>query len=216
MGGALSWPACRNVRDVGGLRVAGLDPTTGRVRAGALVRADDLAGLTSEGVAALRAYGVVRVVDLRSAEEVRRRPGPFAGDPLRVHAPLVDEAVEYLRDPTLERTLEGVYRGSIERNARLIVAGLVALAEAPPGAVVVHCLAGRDRTGMHVALALGAAGVGPDEIAADYARSGGDTAPLRAMLDAVRAGYGDAAGYLRQHGMTAAQLTRLRTRLLPA
>jgi protein-tyrosine phosphatase len=210
MSGALRWPDCRNVRDVGGLRVAG----GGRVRGGALVRADDLAGLTAAGIAAVRAYGVVRVVDLRSAEEVRRRPGPFVGDPLRVHAPLVDEAVEYLRDPSLERTLSAVYRGSIERNARHIVAGLVALADAPPGAVVVHCLAGRDRTGMHVALALGAAGVGADEIAADYARSGGDTAPVLAMLDAIHGTYGDAGTYLRQHGMTATQLTRLRTRLL--
>lgn len=210
MTGALSWPDCRNVRDVGGLRVAG----GGRIRTGALVRADDLAGLTAAGLAAARAYGVVRVVDLRGAAEVRRRPGPFAGDPLRVHAPLVDEAVEYLRDPRLERTLEGVYRGSLERNARPIVAGLAALADAPPGAVVVHCLAGKDRTGMHVALALGAAGVGADEIAADYARSGGDIAPVLALLDTVHARYGDAAGYLTHHGLTASQLTRLRTRLL--
>jgi len=206
----LSWPDCRNVRDVGGLRTAG----GGRVRTGALVRSDDLAGLTAAGLAALRAYGVVRVVDLRSPEEVRRRPGPFAGDPLHVHIPLVDEAVEHLRDPALEPTLAGVYRGSLDRNARPIVAGLAALADAPPGPVVVHCLAGRDRTGMHVALALGAAGVGPEEIAADYARSGGDTGPVLALLDAVRARYGDAARYLLHHGLSPTQLTRLRTRLL--
>ena len=52
------------------------------------------------------------------------------------------------------------------------------------------------------------------EIAADHARSGGDTAPVLAMLDAIHGPYGDAGTYLRQHGMTATQLTRLRTRLL--
>lgn len=206
----LRWPDCRNVRDVGGLRTG----AGGRIRSGALVRADDLAGLTADGVAALRAYGIARVIDLRSGPEVRAAPGPFAGDPIRVHAPLVDEAVEYQRDPTLERTLAGVYRGSIERNARHIVAGLVALADAPPGGVVVHCLAGRDRTGMHVALALSAAGVEPAEIAADYGRTGGGPEPVVAMLDAVRSGYRDAGGYLLRHGMDAGQLDRLRARLL--
>lgn len=133
---------------------------------------------------------------------------------MRVHVPLVDEAVERLRDPALEPTLAGVYRGGVERNAGPIVAGLVALAEAPPGGVVVHCLAGRDRTGMHVALALGAVGVTPAEIVADHTRTGGSTEPILAMLDAVRTGYGDPAGYLLAHGGTPGHLAALRGRLL--
>jgi protein tyrosine/serine phosphatase len=50
-----------------------------------------------------------------------------------------------------------------------VVAALRALAAGGPGASVVHCAAGKDRTGVVVALALAVAGVEHDEIVHDYA-----------------------------------------------
>ena len=108
--------------------------------------------------------------------------------------------------------------------------------------VVVHCFAGKDRTGIIAALLLGVAGV-PDEIvAADYAASGPGVealsapwfakadsdevlalrrrvvqaphAAMAAVLAWLRADRGGADAYLRDAGLTDAQLERLRVRLI--
>ena len=68
----LEWPSCGNVRDLGGLRTA----DGGRIRPGALVRADDLERLTTDGWAALEAHGVRTVIDLRNPDEVRGDGAP--------------------------------------------------------------------------------------------------------------------------------------------
>lgn len=233
----LRWPDCRNARDLGGLATA----DGRRIRRHALIRSEDLGRLTAAGVAAVRSHGVCRVIDLRSDRERANAPGPFAGDPIVRHAPLIDERAERYRDPAAEPTLAKIYRGSIERNARNITAGIVALATAPPGGVVVHCSAGKDRTGMHVALALRAVDVCLDEIAADYALTGeclreqfvaelaalpDETArdalrdlqssqpeTITGMIEHVERRYGSVAGYLCRNGMTPSQLAALRERL---
>src|SRR5689334_4297011 len=69
----LSFPELLNVRDLGGL------PTLdgGYTRDRSLLRADDLAQLTAEGVRALDAYGIETILDLRWPEEAARYPSPF-------------------------------------------------------------------------------------------------------------------------------------------
>ena len=68
----LSFPDLLNARDLGG------HPTTDGelTRTHSLVRADDLAQLTAEGLRALQAYGIRTVVDLRWPEESARDPNP--------------------------------------------------------------------------------------------------------------------------------------------
>jgi protein tyrosine/serine phosphatase len=61
------------------------------------------------------------------------------------------------------------YLGYLGARADNVVAALRAVTTAGPGAAVVHCAAGKDRTGVVCALALAVAGVGHDEIVADYA-----------------------------------------------
>jgi protein tyrosine/serine phosphatase len=110
--------------------------------------------------------------------------------------------------------------------------------------VVVHCFAGKDRTGIVVALMLGLAGVPDDVIAADYAASGPGVEALSASwfaaaesdaelelrrrvvqaphsaMAAVLAWLHETAGgagaYLREAGLSEEQLTRLRSRLVEA
>ena len=106
------------------------------------------------------------------------------------------------------------------------------------GAVVVHCAAGKDRTGTVVAMALDVAGVPHEEIVADYVLTGerleqivgrlmprdaygpalatqklDDQLPraesIRAILAAVDEGWGGAAGWLRAHGWSEADVERL-------
>jgi protein-tyrosine phosphatase len=158
----LDWPGLLNARDVGGLPVVG----GGTIRERALVRSDAHSYLTADGLAALRAYGVSRVIDLRGANECERWPSPFAAEDLYLNLPVMDPA-----DPEDERTLAELYRGMLDRRPELFAAALTAIAEAPPGPVAVHCAAGKDRTGLVVALALSLVGVPDDAIGADYEHS---------------------------------------------
>jgi protein tyrosine/serine phosphatase len=229
----LDWAGCGNVRDLGGL------PTVdgGMTRHGALVRADSLDQLRTPGLAALQAYAVRRIVDLRSVEEAAARPVNLPGYLLR---PLIDPSAESRRDVEAESTLAHVYRASLSRNAANIVAAVTAIADAPDGPVVVMCSAGKDRTGMVVALTLRVAGVTDDAIAADYAATAAclaarfeaelavvdddarermrrwqssEPTTILAMLSHLDTDHGGAVAYLRRHGMPEETTIRLRERL---
>jgi len=234
----LDWPDCHNARDVGGLPTA----SGGRVRRGALIRSDVLDRLTPAGLASVRGYGVSRIIDLRSVEEVAEIPGPFAADAIYRNIPLIDEQADRHRDPVAEATMLATYMGSIDRNGRRIAAGVAAVAGAPPGAVVVHCAAGKDRTGLLVALMLRAVGVADADIAADYALSAEylreryaaelAEAPSATDQEKIREGqrcdpntilgtlahvdtrHGGTVAYLGSVGLSDRQLALLRTRLL--
>jgi protein tyrosine/serine phosphatase len=236
----LSWSRCRNTRDLGGLTTA----DDGVLRTGALVRSDSPHRLDAQGLEALHAYGIVRVVDLRTADELVATPGPFAGTDVLVHRPAIRQ--QQASDPPLPEPLDLVelYRLFLDRDRDLLTAAVCAIADAPPGGVVVHCHAGKDRTGLVVALVLAALGVLPEQIAADYAFSDvalaqhyaeeleelDDDPPRRealraiqharpgtmlAVLDHLDARHGGAPAYLTAGGMSAASLARLSDRILP-
>jgi protein-tyrosine phosphatase len=156
----LDWPDCLNARDLGGMPVEG----GGTIRERALVRSDAHNYLTEAGVAAVRAYGLSRVVDLRRPAECTLWPSPLAADTAYLNLP-----VQGTDDPETEPTLAGLYCAMLDRRPELFAAVLAAIAEAPDGPVAVHCAAGKDRTGIVVALALSVAGVPDVVIAADYA-----------------------------------------------
>jgi protein-tyrosine phosphatase len=236
-GRRLDWPGCRNARDLGGLPTA----DGGRIRAGALVRSDAHDELTEAGLAALRDGRVSRIVDLRSTDEAGEHPSPFRDEPFYLLEPYIDPVRDEERDPVAEATAIATYRGGVIRNAHRIVAALTAIADAPPGTVVVHCYAGKDRTGVVVALALRLAGVADDVIAADYAytaeclrdkheaalaaltgeeergvlreRQRSDPDTILAALARVDEEFGGVEPYLRAHGMSVETVARLRARL---
>src|SRR3989475_858265 len=68
----LHFPNLLNARDLGGYPTVDGAQTSWR----SLVRADDLAQLTAQGVRALADYGVETVVDLRWPEEAALHPSP--------------------------------------------------------------------------------------------------------------------------------------------
>jgi protein tyrosine/serine phosphatase len=228
----LDWPACRNARDLGGL------PTTagGTIRLGALIRSDCLQFLSPEGVETVRRTGVSRVIDLRSAAEVSAFPTPFTDDPIGVHIPVMDPD-----DPQDHTTIVGACTEMLDLHPDRFAAALRAIAEAPEGAVVVHCYGGKDRTGVLVALALVIAGVPEQEIVADYGLTQGRMASLLAeqlaaepdeslhprmieyhdtrassltqILRHLDTKYGGPIAYLTQAGLTPATQATLRARL---
>lgn len=158
----LTWPNCLNVRDLGGLPTNG----GGEIRSGALIRSDSHGKLTDEGVAAVTAHGVSRIIDLRRETECVAEPSPFAGQPLYRNLPVQDPADP---DDDLHLTLAQIYIRLIDRRPELYAAAAAAITDAPAGGVVVHCYGGKDRTGLVVALVLTVAGVDRDVVAADYA-----------------------------------------------
>ena len=172
----LTWDGCVNVRDLGG------HPTEdGReTRFGAVVRADSVRLLTDEGWAALLAYGVSRIVDLRFHSELAMdAPRDVAVEV--VHVPLLPEldAAEWAEidavgdaEPDALTATRAVYLEFLERRRPHFGEAVAAVADAPEGTVVVHCFGGKDRTGLVVALLLRLVGVDRETIGADYALSG--------------------------------------------
>jgi protein-tyrosine phosphatase len=242
----LQWDACLNVRDLGGL------PTEdgGWTRFGAYVRADCLERLSEAGWQALADYGVRTVVDLRLDEE--RGPSLPHGVPLAfVHRPLVpdfghpdwEELNALSLGSVLPDSTRLVYLEFLERYRERFGRAVSAVAEPNgDGAVLFHCMGGKDRTGLMAALLLRVAGVERDAVSTDYALSERNldalhrrwiadaadererelrtrvaAAPAEAMrgvLDWLEASYGGAAGYLRTAGVEEGELDRIRSRLL--
>lgn len=172
----LCWEACFNVRDVGGYEI----PSGGRTRWRSFVRADNLVRLTPAGRASLVAYGVRTVIDLRAPFERRIDPSPFApagagaGEVAYLHRPLLDrEGADANVAAAVDAapSVDAMYSLILERCRTQIGAAIRAVAVAPEGGVLVCCHAGKDRTGLIVALVLAVVGVPHATIAKDYALS---------------------------------------------
>ncbi len=224
----------------------------GETRFGALVRADSVSQLSEAGWEALTAYGVRTVLDLRGEHE--RDDDPPGDLPVEVlHVPFMEaseaeweaiaEEIEAAATaaPDVATSTRDVYLIFLERFRANVAAALKAVAHAPEGGVVVHCVGGKDRTGLLVAFLLHLAGVPDEEVAADYALSeerlrprhetwfeAADSeeelerlrriaqTPKEAMLGVfveLERRHGSVEGYLRSTGLTDDELDRLRVRL---
>jgi protein-tyrosine phosphatase len=180
--------AC-NVRDLGGL------PTVdGRVtRSGVLLRADNLQDLTPADLAVLDRHGVRTVVDLRTSVEIELTgAGPLKATDIRHHHMDLVPAGLGGREQLLERAIPDETAGDhavdhqyidyINHAPQAVADALRILADPNAGAVLVHCAAGKDRTGVIVAVALSLVGVRRDAVVADYARSVERIAAIRDRL----------------------------------
>lgn len=245
-----------NVRDLGGL------PTDDgrRTVPGALLRSDNLQDLSPADIATLvDGIGLTTVVDLRSSAEAESEgPGPLDAVPsvTRLHLsvlPEVGRRTDVVAEALLLRRAQdhdrypddamcGHYLGYLEDRPESVTGALRAIAEAP-GAVIVHCAAGKDRTGVVVALALTAVGVPADMVVADYAATDekieailrrlmrsrtyeGDLKDsaidrhrprpetMKAFLAQVQARYGGVPQWLADHGFGEQDLRRLRAKLV--
>jgi protein-tyrosine phosphatase len=162
----LALPGTYNMRDVGGYRTRNGRTTRWRT----FWRADSLHRLPPETQAALLAHGVRTVLDLRRSDELRAAPNVFAASPAVAYRHL-SLLVDTPPVPGIPQPLVDTYRRLLDERQAQICETLRILA-APGGLpAVVHCTAGKDRTGLITALVLGLAGVPEETIVEDYALS---------------------------------------------
>jgi len=163
-----------NFRDVGGYRT-----TDGRVvRWGRVFRAGSLAGLTDEDVACLGRLGLRLSCDLRSSEEMVARPDRLPPGAAAHHTAIAAEVGRVRRVVTLFRKrhriqelLQDAYLIMLDQNGP-VFAGIIRAAADPANLpLVIHCTAGKDRTGLAVALLLLTLGVPEETVIADYTLS---------------------------------------------
>jgi protein-tyrosine phosphatase len=189
---------CANFRDLGGYEADG-----GIVRWRRLFRSDSLDELTPADVAVLREeFGVTTVVDLRSDyERSVAVDHPMAGTGAELlTAPVIDELNgSIMADSSL--TLAERYVRLIESGGRAVATTVTAIATSP-GAVVFHCAAGKDRTGMVSAIVLGTVGVSDSDVIADYVMTDRNLAGIDERLRRHPA-YADTYRYVPQDAMTA-------------
>jgi hypothetical protein len=195
----VSWEGFFNARDLGGLPAR----DGGLTRFGAFIRSGDLRFVTEVGWQMAREAGVRMIIDLRNDDEIRpgagrqltRLAGPAAipaiepttqpAGMVRAEVPLDDIADTGFWQCLNRERLNGTplyYRPVLERKPKRCAVVITALAQAPPGGVVFHCSAGRDRTGLVTLLLLALVNVEPEAIASDYALS---TESVRALFAAV-------------------------------
>jgi protein-tyrosine phosphatase len=226
----LDWAGAFNIRDLGGLPT--IDGRTTRYRS--LIRADDPARLSDEGWSALEGYGIRTIVDLRDESEVISQRRSTEIRVIRI--PLVDLSDTQFWDDHRATETQDLYRALLWRWPSAFAAAVKSVARAAPGGVLVHCVEGRDRTGLLVALLLSSVGVTRAAIEQDYEASEArlrlryerlllEAAPSeRARLArenvAARSSLGpvldeiDPATFLLDHGASQADVRLLRARLV--
>jgi hypothetical protein len=160
-----------NIRDVGGLPLR----HGGTTRSGVLLRSASLRYCTPGDVRHLvDEFGLRLVIDLRTQREIDRDgPSPLAVAGVETVALsfIPEEGREFPETGEDVDPLVRNYLGYLRDRADNVVGAVRRLAAADTGPALVHCAAGKDRTGVLVALVLDAVGVERDAVVADYALS---------------------------------------------
>jgi protein-tyrosine phosphatase len=221
---------CFNFRDVGGYPTGHGDV----VQWGRYFRAGAPHRMSAEDLERCRALSIASVIDLRRPDELRASGGrpPIADPPVQYHTlPVVPEGGSDLLNERYGHGISGRrYFGYLQTGPEYFRRAFEVLTDPGSYPVLVHCTAGKDRTGVLTALVLSMAGVPRPVIEADFVLTnrdverqiarmraegripeGGDVpelgVPDRAIadfLDIVEREYGSPAGYVESLGMDAA------------
>ncbi|WP_422342784.1 tyrosine-protein phosphatase [Parasphingorhabdus sp.] len=194
-----------NFRDLGGIAAE-----TGKIRSGLLFRSEGPRNFCDRHFEELRNFGIHSIIDLRSVDERKEIPHAWHSPEctlleLEVDADLRvfgDEGRERLQrgsDPAIAvDTMKETYRsipGSLTRHWARIT-GVMSGGSMP---MLINCTAGKDRTGVAIALLLELVGVPRHEIMKDYLRSNVFGQNMH-RTDTVRDGFMTSYGFVPSDG----------------
>jgi len=174
----ISLQGTQNTRDIGGY-----ETTDGRrVGWSVIFRSDRLSRLMKKDFQRLEDMGVRTIIDLRTPDEVKNSPTVWKGEnpPQIFNYPIGQDDGQWFKDQdrmlssgrfnsedSLNHFVEG-YR-SMPKHGLDSYRSLMALVlDESNWPVLIHCTAGKDRTGIAIALILEAVGVGRETIMEDY------------------------------------------------
>ncbi|MDP4144951.1 MAG: tyrosine-protein phosphatase [Bacillota bacterium] len=216
-----------NTRDLGGYPIDAENATAYKV----FLRSDAPIEVSSEDIGVLLLNNITTIIDLRSDDEVQRKP-----------CALKDyENFQYYHckmhgDGALPSSAEAVPISYFEMidEQKSVLNIMRVLAKAEDG-VLFHCSAGKDRTGVISALLLLLAGVGKTDILADYQLSGVYLSPIlqqfstsmnidiniitpkaeyiEKFLDMFLKKYNSAEAYLSEIGLNDAEIQQLKMKM---
>lgn len=234
-----------NFRELAGYQADGGVVRSGRIfRSGALERMSEA---DSQWLAAELA--IHTILDLRHIDELSLRQGPH---PLEERVRPHSIFPESIRQEDLIAELNGLYGAGISPQRYLhyleiggdrLASAFQLFAEEDNYPFLVHCTAGKDRTGVLLALIMDVLGCSDEDIAAEYGLSDANTDALIAYLVAsgrqlegseaeirarlatppekmagfmqlLREKYGSAADFLRSQGVSDEEIQRVRELLL--
>jgi protein-tyrosine phosphatase len=166
-----------NFRDIGGIALS----DEAAIQSGKVYRSEAIHAPGADDAASLAAIGVRSVIDLRSAAERAEAPGYWPGSGVTVYGielaadPRRDAAMKHLRADSSAAGVRGflgiAYEAFPSACAEAVRAMFKVVAEGSTP-LLVHCTAGKDRTGFLIATLLGGVGVPLAGILRDYLRSG--------------------------------------------
>lgn len=186
-------PGLPNFRDLGGHPIPIASRPGCTIRPGVVFRSADPAGVTDEGVSTLQDLKISHVYDLRSRPEIERYSSAIREWPgaERVFVPVFmdqDYSPEAIALRYQNYTAEGhegfteAYRSIWESGIGPINTILSHLAKPDPSPLLVHCTAGKDRTGVVCAFILSICGVDDETIAREYSLTEAGLGDFREQL----------------------------------
>ena len=172
----ISFEAIHNFRDFGGY-----ETPDGTVKRGLLFRSAHYADATDADLEAFRAMGMTAIVDLRRPMErtrfATRRHAACTAELIAYGVPMPDEEAPHLAhlveegvtEQVISERMTAIYHELPYEDGHIEVFGK-AFAALPglKGPIVMHCHAGKDRTGLIVAFIQHALGVAEGDILSDY------------------------------------------------
>jgi protein-tyrosine phosphatase len=179
-----------NFRDFGGYPVTG-----GRVRWGQLYRSNKLSSLNSQDRQRLDSLGIHTIFDLRTAREREADPTGWSHDRLLVETyppglkrSLVEMAQGHRGDEAGALALMAEFYGSMPRTMTHVFGAVIRRLASGATPCIIHCSAGKDRTGVACALILTALGVPRRYVIEDYVLTQSLRRPQSDMARAIAPG----------------------------
>lgn len=218
-----------NFRDLGGYPIG----NEGMSRYGVFFRSTHLGLASNADLSKIKAMGIRTVIDLRCSDEISLLPDACMNDP-EIHWANVSlmgdiplDEIDIVPNEKNTPSLVGMYKQILTLGADRLRELFMLLPEAVKnGAVLFHCAAGKDRTGITAMFLLSLCGVSREDIISDYEVShtlmeafspedisGSNHSNMHDLLDFIAERHGSPRGYLMEIGVTESALETLKSSL---